>query len=194
MASSSLVDSSWNSPTSFSIRYKYCYCHRKASIKISESRRNPNKLYFGCSNCKFFQWFEGPEEGEVSSQRTDQRSSMQKEDQVQFTKVEQSNSIVKWLLIMNLLFIAIYVFMLIFFQWFEGPEDGEVSSQRAERHSIMQREDQVQIGNVDQSNSIVKWLLIMNLVFLAIYVFMLIVKEIKWDVVYNSKELDSSMY
>ena len=69
--------------------------------------------------------------------------------------------------------------MLIFFQWFEGPEDGEVSSQRAERHSIMQREDRVQIGNVDQSNSIVKWLLIMNLVFLAIYVFMLIVKEVK---------------
>ena len=179
MASSSLVDSSWNSPTSFSIRNRYCHCHRKASIKISESRRNPNKLYFCCSNCKFFQWFEGPEEGEVSSQRTDQRSSMQKEDHIQFAKVEQSNSIVKWLLIMNLLFIAIYILLLILFQWFEGSEDGQVSRQRAGGHSIMQRGDQVQNLNAVKFNSIVKLMLIMNLVFLAVYVVMLTVKDIK---------------
>ena len=115
----------------------------------------------------------------MSSQRTDQRSSMQKEDQIQFAKVEQSNSIVKWLLIMNLLFIAIYILLLIFFQWFEGSEDGQVSMQRAGGHSIMQRGDQVQNLNAVKFNSIVKLMLIMNLVFLAVYVVMLTVKDIK---------------
>ena len=66
MASSSNVDVSWNSPTSFAIRNRYCRCHRKAIIKISKSQRNPNKLYFCYSNCRFFQWYEGPEEGELA--------------------------------------------------------------------------------------------------------------------------------
>ena len=65
---------------------------------------------------------------------------------MQIGKADQSNSIVKWLLIMNLVFIAIYVLMLIFFQWFEGSEDDEVSSQRAERDSIMQREDKCRLA------------------------------------------------
>ena len=111
MASSSSRGEFWNSPTSFTIRNRYCRCNRKATIKISESERNPHKLYFCCTNCRFFEWYEGPEEEEVSSQRERRHSSMQREEQVQIGRVEQQYSIVTKLMILNLVFLAIYMFI-----------------------------------------------------------------------------------
>ena len=53
-----------------------CQCNRKATIKISESERNPHKLYFCYTNCKFFEWYEGPEEEKVSNKRDRRHLSM----------------------------------------------------------------------------------------------------------------------
>ncbi|XP_027174478.1 probable leucine-rich repeat receptor-like protein kinase At1g35710 [Coffea eugenioides] len=39
MSSSSQPAESWNSPTTFTIKNRYCYCNRKATVKISESKR-----------------------------------------------------------------------------------------------------------------------------------------------------------
>ena len=35
---------------------------------ISESERNPDKLYFYCAKCRYFEWYSGEEE-EVTSRR-----------------------------------------------------------------------------------------------------------------------------
>ena len=35
-----------------------CYCGRKASIRISETKRNPKKLFYKCDKCNFFAWWD----------------------------------------------------------------------------------------------------------------------------------------
>ena len=61
MASSSR---SVNSGTGRGTRYRFqnrrCYCGRKAEVKISESIDNPEKLFFKCKDCGFFEWWIAP--------------------------------------------------------------------------------------------------------------------------------------
>ncbi|KAK9274838.1 hypothetical protein L1049_007510 [Liquidambar formosana] len=61
MASSSR---SVNSGTGRGTRYRFqnrrCQCGRKAEVKISESIDNPEKLYFRCQECGFFEWWYAP--------------------------------------------------------------------------------------------------------------------------------------
>lgn len=44
---------------------KHCSCGYRCSVKISESKDNPNRLYFCCQSknkCGFFEWWEAPED------------------------------------------------------------------------------------------------------------------------------------
>lgn len=44
----------------FKFHNKVCYCRVRAAIKISESKSNPNRLYYSCPNdpaCGFFRWW-----------------------------------------------------------------------------------------------------------------------------------------
>ena len=117
MASSSHRRTSWNSPTSFTIQNKYCWCNRKATLKISESENNPNKLYFFCAKCKYFQWYEGPEEEEVNSRNYDTNSVLQSHLQQQRSMAVRREmpivltSAVAILFIINLILVAVYVFI-----------------------------------------------------------------------------------
>nr|XP_027095927.1 uncharacterized protein LOC113715824 [Coffea arabica] len=70
MASSSHRGESWNSLTSFSIENKFCHCNRKATVMISESEKNLDKLYFRCAKCRYFEWYDGGEKEEVNSKRS----------------------------------------------------------------------------------------------------------------------------
>lgn len=38
-------------------------------VKISESEKNSDKLYFCCTECKCFKWYDGREEEEISRRR-----------------------------------------------------------------------------------------------------------------------------
>lgn len=45
------------------VRNEKCFCGRRARVKISESPKNPNRLYFTCCSdeggtrgCQFFKW------------------------------------------------------------------------------------------------------------------------------------------
>ena len=37
---------------------KYCHCGKKALLKISETIKHPNRLFYKCDNCKYFCWWE----------------------------------------------------------------------------------------------------------------------------------------
>ena len=91
-----------NSLSSFTIRNRYCLCKRKATIKISESKRNPNKLFFCCANYNYFQWYED-NDYEVNSRRG--------ESHLTFKNVEvvHQNSTRTFLIMINLMLVAIYV-------------------------------------------------------------------------------------
>ena len=56
MASSS--NSYRKSSSVVKFRNRTCWCGAKAEVKISESRKNPKKLYYCCRNdkCEFFDW------------------------------------------------------------------------------------------------------------------------------------------
>ena len=42
---------------------KYCHCGKKASLKISETDKHPNQLFYKCDNCKYFCWWEDDSRG-----------------------------------------------------------------------------------------------------------------------------------
>ncbi|KAK1321068.1 hypothetical protein QJS10_CPA03g01446 [Acorus calamus] len=68
MGSSSNVSSS-SKAMDLSFKNILCKCRCKAAIKISESDRNPNKLYYTCmglsgKQCNFFQWVHPCNSGE----------------------------------------------------------------------------------------------------------------------------------
>ena len=44
------------------LRNRHCHCGRRAVIKISESQKNPNRLYAKCTDnkCSFFDWLGPP--------------------------------------------------------------------------------------------------------------------------------------
>ena len=127
MASSSQPTEFWNSPTTFSIKNRYCYCNRKATVKISESEKNPDKLYFCCSKCRYFKWYDGGEEEEVNSRRSNQDtnrernisrarvlgiSERQSEPNVELQRQLPAQSVLgNVLLITNMLLLAIFIFI-----------------------------------------------------------------------------------
>ncbi|KAJ4724464.1 Armadillo-type fold containing protein, partial [Melia azedarach] len=41
------------------MKNRECFCGDKAGIRVSESSRNPNKIYFICQSrkCKYFEWW-----------------------------------------------------------------------------------------------------------------------------------------
>lgn len=57
-----------------SFKNKYCYCGKKALIRISESEKNPNKLFYKCDSCKFFSWWE--DESKVNCETASSREWM----------------------------------------------------------------------------------------------------------------------
>ena len=73
MASSSFRGESWNSPTTFNINNRFCKCKRKETIKKYESEKNPHKLHFYCSKCRFFEWYEDPTDEEMNSQQREEK-------------------------------------------------------------------------------------------------------------------------
>ena len=48
------------------MRNRKCYCGRRATIKISESQKNPNRLYAKCTSekCNYFEWLGPPTQDE----------------------------------------------------------------------------------------------------------------------------------
>ena len=60
MEASRIGESSGSSITG--LRNRNCHCGRKAAIKISESQKNPNRLYAKCTNnkCSYFDWLGPP--------------------------------------------------------------------------------------------------------------------------------------
>ena len=123
MASSSFEGHSYKSPSSLSMKNRYCKCNRKATLRISESERNPNKLYFSCSKCNYFQWYEGNEGEELQRQRNEgeevQRTRngadsavlpLRKANQ-ECNFVPQQNACITFLFIINLVLLAIYLFI-----------------------------------------------------------------------------------
>ena len=60
MEASGIGESSGSSVTG--LRNRNCHCGRRATIKISESQKNPNRLYAKCTDnrCKYFDWLGPP--------------------------------------------------------------------------------------------------------------------------------------
>ncbi|KAK9230695.1 hypothetical protein WN944_023667 [Citrus x changshan-huyou] len=53
-----------------------CYCRTRAEIKVSESKTNPNKLYYSCHNdpsCGFFRWWKPSTDEAIEIQAALQR-------------------------------------------------------------------------------------------------------------------------
>ena len=123
MASSSFQGQSYNSPSSLSMKNRYCKCNRKATLRISESERNPDKLYFSCSKCNYFQWYEGNEGEELQSQRNEGEEVQSQRNEAdravlplrtanqESNLMPRQNAIITILFIINLLLLAIYLFI-----------------------------------------------------------------------------------
>ena len=46
---------------------KFCYCGRKALLKISETQKHPDMLFYKCDKCKYFSWWNDDLTGNVDS-------------------------------------------------------------------------------------------------------------------------------
>lgn len=118
--------SSSNSSTIDNVRFDTltCECGRKATILVSRSAKNPGRLYYGCSNHGWLKWVvpentvhngnrnhmlrrtEAPEHNVV-------RSTVYGDENVKHNLCLNCNTVVWWLVIINLVLLAACLISLI---------------------------------------------------------------------------------